>query len=67
MVAAEGVPKASNDILTLGDGTRLQAVIVKKREEEEEGPGHTVTLIGGKVFGGKLNQAGDWIWNEPSR
>ena len=45
----------------------MQAVIVKKREEEEEGLGHTVTLIGGKVFGGKLNQAGDWIWDEPSR
>ena len=40
----------------------MQAVIVKKREEEE---GQTVTLVGGKVFGGKLNQAGDWVWDEP--
>ena len=45
-------------------GTRMQAVIVKKKEE---GEGHTVTLISGKVLGGKLNQAGDWIWDEPSR
>jgi len=45
-------------------GDLEQAVIVKKKEE---GEGHTVTLIGGKVLGGKLNQAGDWIWDEPSR
>ena len=42
----------------------MQAVIVRKKEE---GEGHTVTLIGGKVHGGNLNQAGDWIWDEPSR
>ena len=45
-------------------GTCMQAVTVKKREE---GEGYTVTLVGGQVFGGKLNHMGDWVWEEPSR
>ena len=43
-------------------GTRVQTVTVKKREE---GEGYTVTLVSGQVFGGKLNQTGDWVWVEP--
>lgn len=45
-------------------GDLEQAVTVKKREE---GEGYTVTLVDGQVFGGKLSQTGDWVWEEPSR
>jgi len=41
-----------------------QGVVVENLEDEE---GHSVTIDGGAVLRGKVNQAGDWIWEEPLR
>ena len=44
--------------------TLTQGVVV---ENLEDGEGHSVTMDGGAVVRGKVNQAGDWIWEEPLR
>ena len=45
-------------------GILIQAVIIKRSEEGEM---YTVTLKDGGDLKGKLDQAGDWIWEEPCR
>ena len=51
-------------VMRLTQRILTQGVVVENLEDDE---GHSVTIDGGAVLRGKVNQAGDWIWEEPLR